>query len=284
MAHTILVSTEELYNHLNDPDWVIIDCRFDLTNPKWGWQVYQNSHIPGAAYAHLDHDLSAPITPASGRHPLPDPEAFIARASAWGIDERKQVVVYDSAGGAYAARLWWLLHYYGHEAAAVLDGGFTIWTAEYRPTSPGNEIHPPAKFHGQPHEGFLVTADDVDRLRNDPKYRIIDARSPVRYRGEMEPIDPVAGHIPGAVNRFHVDNLAPNTTLLPPETLRAQFLKLLDGVDPRNAIVYCGSGVTSCHHLLAMEYAGLPSGLLYAGSWSEWIRDPKRPVKKGGQP
>lgn len=277
MVSTI-ISTEDLEKRLTDPDWVIVDCRFDLSNPDWGFAEYQKSHIPGAVYAHLNRDLSGPAGKETGRHPLPDLELFASRLGSWGIGAGKQVVVYDTNGGAYAARLWWMLRFLGHPAAAVLDGGFPKWQQEGRPVRAGVEQRAPAQFSPQPDWGMVVTADEVEQIRRSPDHRLIDARAPERFRGEVEPIDPVAGHIPGAVNRFHGSNLSPDGALLPAGTLRSQFMDLLGGVPPQNAVVYCGSGVTSCHHLLAMEIAGLPGARLYAGSWSEWITDRTRPT------
>jgi len=284
MIHSTIVSTETLAAHLDDPQWVIVDCRFELLDPPWGFESYKQGHIPGAVYASLDNDLAGPVSLETGRHPLPEEREFVARASRWGIEPGRQVVAYDTVSGAFAARLWFLLRLYGHDVVAVLDGGFGKWLAEGRPIRTGIEERPPAKFNVRMQPSMYVTSQEVNSLRLDPRYRIIDARAPIRYRGEQEPIDPVAGHIPGAINRFHGENLSPDGTLLPPEQLRHQFLDLLDGVPPENSIVYCGSGVTSCFHLLAMEYAGLKPGLLYAGSWSEWIRDPSRPVKTGPNP
>ena len=276
MDYTTLVSTDLLAGHLDDPAWVVVDCRFELKDPEWGLAEYQKAHIPGAVYAHLDRDLAGPVTPATGRHPLPDPEAFSARLSSWGIDGSKQVVAYDTAGGAYAARLWWMLRYFGHTAVALLDGGFPKWTREGRPTRAGVETRPPVRFDGAPRSGAVADAQEVDRTRLDPAYRLIDARSAVRFRGEQEPIDPVAGHIPGAINRFHGENLGPDGAFLPSDELKQQFEALLGDVPPERAVVYCGSGVTSAHHLVAMEHAGMKGARLYVGSWSEWIRDARR--------
>lgn len=281
MIHTTLISTDTLSAHLADLHWAVVDCRFDLAAPEWGAAAYRQAHIPGAVYAHLDRDLSGPITPTTGRHPLPASATFQARLSGWGIGKHTQVVVYDTEAGAYAARLWWLLRYYGHFAVAVLDGGFPKWQREGRPTRAGVEMRPPSHFVGRPNDGMYVGAEEVDRLRLDPRHRLIDARSAVRFRGEQEPIDPVAGHIPGAVNRFHGENLRPDGTFLPKEQLKAEFERLLAGAPPERAVVYCGSGVTSCHHLLAMEHAGLSGARLYVGSWSEWIRDERRPRAAG---
>jgi thiosulfate/3-mercaptopyruvate sulfurtransferase len=275
---TTIISTSELSAHLADPDWVIIDCRFDLAKPDWGFASYQEAHIPGSGYAHLDHDLAGPVTAQTGRHPLPDVEVMAGRLGSWGINNTTQVVVYDTTGGAFAVRLWWLLRFLGHPQAAVLDGGFQKWQREGYPTASGVESQPAATFTPQPDWSLLVDAADVERIRQDPTYRLVDARSAERYRGEREPIDPIAGHIPGALNRFHGMNLSPEGVFLSPDTLRVQFAGLLENTSPQNVVVYCGSGVTSIHHILAMELAGLPGARLYIGSWSEWIRDSRRPI------
>lgn len=281
MNDSTLVSTEMLVAHLEDPSWAVVDCRFELKEPEWGFAEYQKAHIPGAVYASLDRDLAGPITPTTGRHSLPAPDQFKARLSSWGIDATTQAVVYDAAGGAFAARLWWMLKYFGHSAVAVLDGGFPKWTREGRPTRAGIESHASAHFEGEPRPEWVAVTEEVDRIRIDPAYRVIDARTAIRYRGEQEPMDPIAGRIPGAVNRFHGENLAPDGTFLPPGELKAQFEALLGDVPPQRAVAYCGSGVTSAHHLVAMEHAGLKGARLYVGSWSEWIRDENRPKAKG---
>lgn len=276
---TTIISTEEMAAHLAEPEWAIVDCRFDLKDPNWGYAEYQAGHIPGAVYAHLDKDLAGPVTEQTGRHPLPGLEAFAQRLGQWGISNRTQVVVYDTLGGAYAARLWWMLRLVGH-SAAVLDGGFPKWQQEGRPTAQGIEHRPPAEFIPHPNWSMVADAAEVERIRQDPAYKLIDARAPERFRGEVEPIDRVAGHIPGAVNRFHGLNLTPGGTLLDPDTLRTQFQELIGSTDPKNVVVYCGSGVTSAHHVLAMEHAGLPAPRLYVGSWSEWICDRNHQLSK----
>ncbi len=277
-THETIISVEELANHLNDPDWVVVDCRFDLKDPSWGSQSYQQSHIPGAIYAHLDNDLSGPVTANSGRHPLPDVQIMAARFSEWGINNQKQVVVYDTSGGAYACRLWWQLRFLGHRIVALLDGGFQAWQKSGYPVAVGIETGSPAQFTPHPHWDMIADKDEVDRIKQDANFRLIDARAPERYRGEVEPIDPIAGHIPGALNRFHGNNLGADGKFLPPAHLRKQFDELIGDTPPDHVIVYCGSGVTSIHHILAMEIAGLPGARLYAGSWSEWIRDPDLPI------
>jgi len=281
MTYTTIIDRSDLHAHLGDPDWVIIDCRFELLKPDWGFADYQSGHIPGAIYADLNKDLAAPITAETGRHPLPEPQRFIEKLSSWGIDAGKQVVVYDTVAGAFASRLWWMLRLYGHSAVAVLAGGLALWKREKLPLATGIETGRPSKFEGQPDPGMYTDANEVERIRTHPAYRLIDARSPERYRGEAEPIDTIAGRIPGSVNRFHIENLLSGGRLLPAEELHAQFTQLLNGIDPQNVVVYCGSGVTSCFHLLAMEIAGLPGARLYPGSWSEWIRDPNRPIARG---
>lgn len=276
--YSTLISTSDLQPHLTDEDWAIVDCRFDLAKPDWGQVSYQDSHIPGAVYAHMDRDLAGAVTSESGRHPLPDINTFSQRLGDWGIGNDTQIIAYDTTGGSFAVRLWWLLRLAGHQAVAILDGGFPKWQKEGRPTASGIETRPPAKFEPHPDLSRVVDAAEVERIRQNPDYCLIDARAPERYRGEQEPIDPVAGHIPGAVNRFHALNLTPDGTLLPAETLRTQFQSLIGDVPPDRVVVYCGSGITSIHHLLAMEIAGLPGARLYAGSWSHWIRDRKRPI------
>lgn len=283
MPYKTIVSTEALAQHLQSPDWVIIDCRFDLANPNWGNQEYLDGHIPGAFFADLNHDLASPITPTSGRHPLPDPDKWRETVSKWGITPDTQVVAYDSTGGSLAAvRVWWLLRAYQHHNVAVLDGGYPKWIQENRPVE--TRLPQPrlmSDFTGQLDPQVMVTSSEMVDLHSDPEIRLIDARSAERFRGEIEPIDPVAGHIPGAKNRPVAHNLDANQTFKTPEKLRLEFMELLQGVSPDNVIAYCGSGITAAHNLLAMEIAGLSGARLYAGSWSEWIRDPSRPVQTG---
>jgi thiosulfate/3-mercaptopyruvate sulfurtransferase len=283
MTYTTLISTAELAEHLADPDWAVVDCRFSLEDRERGRHDYQQAHIPSAFYAHLEEDLSGPVIPGqTGRHPLPEIDGLARRLSEWGLDSRVQVVAYDDASGAMAAaRLWWLLRWLGHEAVAVLDGGWPPWQREGRPTQSGVECRAPRTFIPQPRPELLASASEVLALLNNPNFHLIDARSPERYRGEHEPIDPIAGRIPGAVCAPYLENLGSDSLFLPPEQLRARFESLLENAPPDRAIFYCGSGVTAAHNLLALAHAGLGDARLYAGSWSEWITDPERPIEKG---
>jgi thiosulfate/3-mercaptopyruvate sulfurtransferase len=280
MPYTTFLSPSDLAEHLADPQWAIVDCRFDLARPEWGRDEYRKAHIPGAVFADLNEDLSSPVTERTGRHPLPDFTVFTQKLGQWGIRPDMQVVVYDTAVGAYAARFWCLLRMLGHAAVAVLDGDFNRWQREGYPVRDGEEYPTPQVYTAQVSDAWIASAGEVERYRTAADFRIIDARSAERFQGKAEPIDPVAGRIPGSVNRFHGENLQPDGTIKPPEQLRKEFTALLGDVPPENAIVYCGSGVTSCLHLVAMEHAGLPGARLYAGSWSEWIRDHNRPVAR----
>jgi thiosulfate/3-mercaptopyruvate sulfurtransferase len=280
MTHRTLVSTDTIALHLTG-DWAIVDCRFDLQATEWGRQQYLAAHIPGAVYASLSDDLAGPRTGANGRHPLPSVEALTATLGRLGIARTAQVVVYDQESGMYASRLWWLLRYMGHEAVALLDGGWAKWTREGRPTRGGNEQRPPVTFVASPQPELHLSVEDVAARINDTNTILVDARGPERYEGRSEPIDRAAGHIPGAVNHYYKSNTTDEGTLLPRETLRANFLQVLGGADPTQAVMYCGSGVSACHNLLAMEHAGLSGARLFPGSWSEWSADPSRPVEKG---
>jgi thiosulfate/3-mercaptopyruvate sulfurtransferase len=260
------------------PDWLIVDCRFDLAQPAAGETAYRAGHIPGAVYAHLDRDLSSPITPTSGRHPLPDPERFAATLGRWGVSSTTQVVAYDADNGMYASRLWWLLRWVGHRAVAVLDGGFKAWTAERLPTSTEIPARSPSQFTARPNRELWLDAQQVQERVQQPDWRLLDARAPERFAGKVEPLDTVAGHVPGARNHPFATNLATDGRFGAPEELRKRYEQSQAGVADHHTIVMCGSGVTACHLLLAMEHAGKPGARLYAGSWSEWIRDPRRPV------
>jgi len=280
LPYSTLVSTEELARHLGDPGWVIVDCRHDLADVDAGERAYRAAHLPGAAFMHLDRHLSGAKSGRNGRHPLPDVTTLAATFGRAGIDGSTQVAAYDQNNGAWASRLWWLLHWLGHDAAAVLDGGLDKWAAEGRPLTRETPKPRAATFLPKqpaptaPAEELLAHLDDGALL-------VLDARAAERYRGEVEPIDPIAGHIPGARNRPYTENLAPQGTFKPAERLRREFEAALGGRSPSAVVHQCGSGVTSCHNALAMAVAGLPGSRLYPGSWSEWIADPARPVATG---
>jgi len=317
-VHTTLITPAALVNHLDDPSWVIVDCRFDLTDPFAGERQFLEGHIPGARYAHLDRDLSATKTGTNGRHPLPSATEMAARFGRLGIGSHSQVVAYDADSGMYAARLWWMLRYLGHTAVAVLDGGFARWTAEGGAVVGGASAPEPVAFHGQPRTGWMLTVDEVAaivRHASAPPSSeappaasslpsvssaapasvpslpsassaapisvssvLVDARSPERFRGVGETLDKVGGHIPGATSCFFQQNLAADKTFKPAAELRAQWDAVLQGRNPADVVMYCGSGVTACHNLLSMEVAGLPGARIFPGSWSEWSADPSRPV------
>lgn len=283
MAADPLIDASALRDRLDDPTVRIVDCRFSLSEPAAGRVDYERAHIPGAVYADLDQDLSAPIDAASGRHPLPQFGRLCARLGSWGVDETRQVVVYDAADGAIAARLWWLLRYLGHEAVALLDGGWQAWTGQDGPTESGfREFEQRIFTQRASAMTWVSTAALSDQLARD-SVALVDARSAERFRGDVEPIDPVAGHVPGAINHPYTDNIVPSGRMRSVDSLRAMWTRRLAGRAPREVVHMCGSGVTACQNLLAMELAGLSGSRLYPGSWSEWIRDPARPVATGGQ-
>ncbi|UCE77006.1 MAG: sulfurtransferase [Gammaproteobacteria bacterium] len=277
MHYGTIITARDLLRPGPSPDWVVIDCRFELADPAWGESAYRLGHIPGAFFAHLDKHLCGAVTRGSGRHPLPDWRRFAERLGQWGIRPATQVVVYDQHNGAYAARLWWMLRALGHENAAVLDGGWSAWLraggAEDAPVPPLRS----GRYEARCGSGW-VTAARLEQELASGDCVLVDARSAERYRGEQEPIDPVAGHVPGALNRPYTENLKRNETFRSATVLRAQWTALLGGRAPGSVVHMCGSGVTACHNLLAMEIAGLSGSRLYAGSWSEWIADSARPV------
>jgi thiosulfate/3-mercaptopyruvate sulfurtransferase len=279
MTHSTLVSCEALAAHLDDPDWRIVDCRHRLSDTLYGEAAYAEGHLPGAVFMHLDRDLSGPMNGKNGRHPLPDPEILAVRLAAAGVSGRTRVVVYDDDGGMSAVRLWWMLRWLGHDRVAVLDGGIGAWIGEGRPLTSEPPVFAAARFEARPRDWVVVADRVLDNLETS-EFCLIDARGPDRFRGENEGMDPVGGHIPGARNRFFRDNLDASGKFLPAAELRRQFLEVLAGTDPGRGVMYCGSGVTACHNLLAMELAGLPGARLYAGSWSEWCADPARPVAR----
>ena len=271
-----LISTEEL---ARQPDCRVFDCRHDLAKPGWGAEEYAKGHIPGALHAHLDRNLSAPMTGKNGRHPLPEPSAFAAWLGQQGLRPGDKVVCYDQASGAFASRMWWMLRWIGHDAVAVLDGGLAKWRKENRPLTT-DVPHPTATtYPAKLRASMAVDANYV--ASNLGRSVLVDARTAQRFRGEAEPIDPVAGRIPGALNRNNSDNLSPAGVFKQPEELQNDFLALLGARPATEVVNYCGSGVSAAHNALAMEVAGLSGSRLYAGSWSEWIADPGRPREKG---
>lgn len=273
-----LVSPDWLYEHLEDSHIVIVDCRFVLGQPAQGYDAYLEGHIPGALYFHLEHDLSGPKEAHGGRHPLPDSEELVRLFSQAGIDQETTVIAYDGQDMAYASRLWWLLRYHGHEKVAVLNGGIAAWKSAGYPVS--QEIPSPKArtFIPRIQDDMLVTIDQVKERTASSS--LIDSRAGERYRGEVETIDPKAGHIPGAVHYFYKDNLAADGTMLPEAQLKQRFVPLADNDE---IIVYCGSGVTACVNLLALHLAGRPDAKLYAGSWSDWVSYPDNPIAQGDE-
>jgi thiosulfate/3-mercaptopyruvate sulfurtransferase len=277
----LLVTTEELIAHIGDPDWRIFDCRHDLQNTEYGANAYAKGHIPGALFLHLDRDLSGPKNGRTGRHPLPDPALFAQRMDECGVGPDTQVVAYDNEGGVFAARLWWMLRWLGHDKVALLDGGLPGWRRAKQALVAEVLVFAPANFEPRP-RAMTVDADFVMSKLHAPEVLMLDARSPERFSGAQETIDPVGGHIPGAVNRFYFDNLDDAGCYFKPvEELRAEFDALLAGRDPAAVVQQCGSGVTACHNLLAMEMVELHGSRLYPGSWSEWCADPTRPIATG---
>jgi len=277
VSFTTLVDVATLAAHLGDLEWRVIDVRHQLSDVGYGERAYSESHIPGAVFLHCDRDLSGPVTGANGRHPWPERDRLVERLGEIGIGPQTQVVVYDDAQGMIAGRLWVLLRWLGHERVALLDGGLQAWRAAGGAmTALPPKVHAVA-FNASAEVGPITTDDVLERLET-PGMRLVDARSPDRYRGENETIDPVGGHIPGAVNRFFRDNLLADGRYKPAAELRAEWLAVLAGALPEQVIHQCGSGISACHNMLAMEIAGLPGSRLYAGSWSEWCVDPGRPI------
>jgi len=286
MTFTTLISAAMLRDLVGKPEIAIIDCRFDLMNPDGGRRAYLEGHVPGARYADLNRDLSAPITATSGRHPLPTPSDFAGTLVRLGIGRATQVIAYDDGAGAFAARLWWMLRWVGHSAAAVLDGGIKAWVSEGGTLQSGQEKPLPAAAGGphpsaQADTAAVIETAEIERRLSDPAFLLIDARAGERFAGTVEPIDAVAGHIKGAVNHPFSANLGADGRFLPAPVLREAWERRLAGRSPTQVAAMCGSGVTACHNLLSLEVAGLRGAKLYAGSWSEWIRDPRRPIAQG---
>ncbi len=283
MSFARLLTATQLAERLSAPELRILDCRFALDDPAYGRTRYAEGHVPGAQFADLERDLSGPIIKGvTGRHPLPDPARLQEALRAWGVDQDSTIVLYDDGPGAFAARAWWLLAWLGkRDGVFLLDGGFQAWQAAGLPVTA--QVTEPARgdFTARPDACLVVEADQLGRRLAEPGLTLIDARALPRFRGEVEPLDPVAGHIPGARCAPFTENLGADGRFLPPEQLRQRFENLLAGRNPEQLVAYCGSGVTACHNLFAMSLAGLPLAPLYAGSWSEWITDPARPVATG---
>jgi thiosulfate/3-mercaptopyruvate sulfurtransferase len=281
----MLITCAELAQHLTaggDSDqWIVFDCRHDLMDTSKGERAYREGHIPGAHFAHLDTDLSGEKTGRSGRHPLPSPAAFLGFLARHGVTASSKVIAYDDVGGQFASRLWWLARWVGLQDVCLLDGGITAWLAEGHALSATVPVPRPMPLAGHADPLMLTSAEELLPRLEAGDLCLIDARAPERFRGDVEPIDPVAGHIPGAVNRFYKENLTSDLRFRSRDELRDAFTAVLANVPPSGVVHQCGSGVTACGNIFAMEYAGLPGSTLYAGSWSEWISDPTRPIVRG---
>lgn len=275
-----LIETTQLTARLSAPNLRILDCRFALEDPDHGRRSYERAHIPGAVFLDLEKDLSGPVVPGqTGRHPLPPPDALTARLRAAGLDNDSEVVLYDDGSGAFAARAWWLLAWLGkRNGVYLLDGGFKAWRDAGLPVEQNVALPAAGSFHGHPDSNLIIDAAALSDDLETPRLTLIDARALPRFRGEVEPIDPVAGHIPGAACVPFTENLDAKGRFLSPDKLRARFRKQLAGRPADTLVAYCGSGVTACHNLFALCLAGYPLAKLYPGSWSEWITDPQRPV------
>jgi thiosulfate/3-mercaptopyruvate sulfurtransferase len=282
MAYRTLVDTATLAKNLRESDWRIFDVRHDLANPELGREQYAEGHIPGARFVSLDTELSGEKTGTNGRHPLPDPADFMATLGEWGLTPGQQIVVYDSSGGTYAGRLWWMMRWMGHYSVALLDGGFPKWEKEGRPITAEVPHFSPTTYKGAPRV-MHVDAGFIEKNLGKSEVTVIDARASGRFAGIGETIDPVGGHIPGALNRPFAENLAKDGTFKPAQTLAKEFAELLGNRSPKQIVHQCGSGVSACHNILAMEIAGLAGSRLYPGSWSEWCADPDRPVATGSE-
>ncbi len=278
MSYNTLITAQALHQNINNPNWITIDCRFSLADSAAGHYAYRHGHIPNARYADLNKDLSSEIHSYTGRHPLPNYKVLAQKLGSWGISSDSQVVVYDDAAGAFAGRLWWLLRSLGHDNVAVLDGGIKHWQKLSLPITTKLPTVKPTIYRPYINPTLWLNAEQVTNELARKKIRLIDARTPERYKGEQEPIDPVAGHIPGAINRPLPLNIDAEGLFLSPDQLKSQFKQILGSINPEHTVHYCGSGVTACHNLLAMEYAGLTGSKLYAGSWSEWITNPNRAI------
>lgn len=283
-VYSTLIAPAQLEPHLGNDAWAVFDCRYQLSDHGYGRRAFEEGHLPGALFADMESDLSGPKDGSNGRHPLPDWEAFCGWLGSQGVNRETQVAAYDQDNGVYASRLWFMLRALGHERAAVLDGGIARWTREGRGLDTGTREPRPAVYQGQPDPALLFSLAQVEASLQGGGVLLVDARGPVRFRGEEEPLDPKAGHIPGAVNLPVPGNLDEQARFLPPEQLKARLEAAYGGTAPEQVVHYCGSGVSACHNLLAQAVTGLPPGRLYAGSWSEWCADDARPIATGEQP
>lgn len=283
MNFTSIISAEQTLQHLNDPDWLVFDCRFDLNNEHLGFEKYKSGHIPNAIYADLNNDLSSPVSEKTGRHPLPDIQTISGKIGSWGIKPDTQVVVYDDVYGSYAGRLWWILRWLGHKNVAVLNGGLTQWERLHYPLSKETPKLHPTTFIAKPDESMIADISIVEQSVSTPNITLIDVRDSDRYKGLREPIDKIAGHVPGSINIPWKTNLDENGLYLEKSELVTHYADLIHKKDIKNVIFMCGSGVTACHSLVALEYLAFQSARLYPGSWSEWIQDTDHPVESNIQ-
>lgn len=280
--YTTLIDVESLASHLDVEDWLIVDCRFSLADTNAGQNAFNEGHIPSAIYAHLDDDLSGSIIKGeTGRHPLPSLDKLTNLFSNWGIDETVQVIAYDDVGGMIASRLWWILRWLGHDKVAVLDGGWTQWQKKKLPITSLHESRSAKSFKPNLRADYLVDVTSVEANIKNASYLLVDSRTRERYLGEHEPIDPIAGRIPGAINAPHPENIGTDGLMKSPEALKDRFENIFNGKNPNEVIFYCGSGVSACRNLLALKHAGLGEAKLYAGSWSEWITNKEREIERG---
>lgn len=278
-----LIRPDELAPRLGEPGLVILDCRFALDDPSYGQRSHAEGHIPDAHFADLERDLSAPVQPGiTGRHPLPEPDRLVAALRRWGVDNASTIVLYDDGPGAFAARAWWLLAWLGkRDGVYLLDGGLKAWREAGLPLDAEQPTERTGSFTGTPDSSLVLDARQLQARLDSHALTLLDARALPRFKGEVEPIDPVAGHIPGAQCAAFTDNLDADGRFLPAQALRQRFQAFLADRPADSLVAYCGSGVTACHNLFALSLAGYPLAPLYAGSWSEWITDPSRPVATG---
>jgi thiosulfate/3-mercaptopyruvate sulfurtransferase len=281
MTYQTIISVEDLNKNLSNDDWFIFDCRFLLKDPEGGLKKFEQGHIPGAQFADMDKDLASAMTPSSGRHPLPDPIELADKLQRWGVNNSSQIICYDDMSGAFAARMWWLLKWLGHNDVAVLDGGVDKWTASSLALETDVRKRSQGTFSGQANNNMWVNVSFVKRQLAENKINLLDARSGERFTAKDSKTDPVAGHIPGAMSFPFAENLSKQGVFLPAQELRKRFAETLSDSQNKEVINMCGSGVTACHNLLAMSIAGLPMTRLFVGSWSEWIKDKSRPVAIG---